>query len=61
MRHWTNIRKSAFYGEPKPDEERFKVLDKAYEAGDLFWDSADIYKDNEDLIGRQGSPTKLGA
>ncbi|KAK3714180.1 hypothetical protein LTR37_007982 [Vermiconidia calcicola] len=43
---------SAFYGAPKPDEERFKLFDKAYEAGELFWDSADVYGDNEDLIGQ---------
>ncbi|KAK4693869.1 pyridoxine 4-dehydrogenase, partial [Lecanoromycetidae sp. Uapishka_2] len=43
---------SAFYGKPEPDEERFKVLDRAYELGEHFWDSADIYQDNEDLIGK---------
>ncbi|KAK4888625.1 hypothetical protein LTR28_002903, partial [Elasticomyces elasticus] len=43
---------SAFYGTPKPDEERFAVLDKLYESGELFWDSADMYLDNEDLIGK---------
>ena len=43
---------SAFYGKPEPDEERFKVLDRAYELGQNFWDSADIYKDSEDLIGK---------
>ncbi|TKA65839.1 hypothetical protein B0A55_09124, partial [Friedmanniomyces simplex] len=42
---------SAFYGKPKPDEERFKVLDKCYEDGELFWDSADMYMDSEDLLG----------
>ncbi|KAK5679810.1 hypothetical protein LTS10_007758 [Elasticomyces elasticus] len=42
---------SAFYGTPKPDEERFKVLDKCYEEGELFWDSADMYMDSEDLLG----------
>lgn len=26
-------------------------MDQAYEAGELFWDSADVYGDNEDLIG----------
>jgi hypothetical protein len=31
---------SAFYGKPKPDEERFAVLDKLYEQGELFWDTA---------------------
>lgn len=43
---------SAFYGAPKPDEERFKVLDKCYELGELFWDSADMYNDSEDLLGK---------
>lgn len=43
---------SAFYGKPKPDEERMKFLDHIYEAGERFWDSADMYGDNEDLIGR---------
>ncbi|KAJ9294567.1 hypothetical protein DTO271G3_6835 [Paecilomyces variotii] len=43
---------SAFYGPPKPDNERLAVLDAAYEAGEHFWDSADIYMDNEDLLGK---------
>lgn len=43
---------SAFYGAPKSDEERFAVLDHAYESGELFWDSADMYGDNEDLLGK---------
>ena len=43
---------SAFYGKPESDEERFKVLDKAYEMGEHFWDSADVYMDNEDLVGK---------
>ena len=30
---------SAFYGKPLTDEERFKVLDKAYESGEMFWDT----------------------
>lgn len=47
---------SAFYGKPKPDEERFAVLDKVYESGELFWDSADVYMDNEDLLGMQHLP-----
>lgn len=42
---------SAFYGTPKPDSERFAVLDKAYALGERNWDSADIYADNEDLLG----------
>lgn len=43
---------SAFYGEVDSDEERFKVLDRAYELGQNFWDSADVYKDSEDLVGK---------
>lgn len=43
---------SAFYGKPKPDEERFEVLDKCYNEGELFWDSADMYMDSEDLLGK---------
>lgn len=43
---------SAFYGKPESDEERFKILDRAYEMGERFWDSADIYQDSEDLIGK---------
>jgi aryl-alcohol dehydrogenase-like predicted oxidoreductase len=43
---------SAYYGAPKSDEERFAVLDHAYNSGELFWDSADIYGDNEDLLGK---------
>jgi hypothetical protein len=31
---------SAFYGKPKPDAERMKVLDKLYQDGELFWDTA---------------------
>ncbi|TKA65594.1 hypothetical protein B0A49_04875 [Cryomyces minteri] len=43
---------SAFYGAPKLDKERFAVLDKAYALGELHWDSADVYADNEDLLGK---------
>uniref|UniRef100_A0A0D6R4I7 NADP-dependent oxidoreductase domain-containing protein n=1 Tax=Araucaria cunninghamii TaxID=56994 RepID=A0A0D6R4I7_ARACU len=43
---------SAFYGAAKPDEERYAVLDHAYQAGELNWDSADMYGDNEDLLGK---------
>lgn len=45
---------SAFYGPPMEDEKRFEVLDKVYADGDLFWDSADIYMDSEDLLGEHG-------
>ncbi|KAL4902681.1 hypothetical protein BDW74DRAFT_158313 [Aspergillus multicolor] len=43
---------SAFYGPTKPDEERLAVLDKAYELGETFWDTAMLYGDSEELIGR---------
>ncbi|KAH9881619.1 hypothetical protein IAQ61_000346 [Plenodomus lingam] len=43
---------SAFYGDPRPDSERLAVLDHAHKAGERFWDSSDIYGDNEDLIGK---------
>ena len=31
---------SAFYGATESDEDRFKVLDRAYELGETNWDSA---------------------
>lgn len=43
---------SAYYGKPKPDSERMAFLDAIYAAGELHWDSADMYGDNEDLLGR---------
>jgi aryl-alcohol dehydrogenase-like predicted oxidoreductase len=43
---------SAFYGTHGTDEERFQVLDRAHELDETFWDSADIYMDNETLIGK---------
>ncbi|KAJ9608979.1 hypothetical protein H2200_006750 [Cladophialophora chaetospira] len=43
---------SAFYGKPKPDEERYAMLDHVYDSGERFWDTADMYADNEDLLGR---------
>ncbi|KAF7855396.1 hypothetical protein EAF04_010139 [Stromatinia cepivora] len=43
---------SAFYGSTESDEERFKVLDRAYELGQTNWDSADMYADSEDLLGK---------
>ena len=42
---------SAFYGTPPPDEERFKLLDRAHELGCVHWDSAALYGDSEDLLG----------
>ena len=43
---------SAYYGKPKPDEERMAFLDHLYSDGQLNWDSADMYGDSEDLLGR---------
>ena len=43
---------SVGYGQVESDETRMKVLDRAYELGERFWDSADAYGDNEDLIGK---------
>ncbi|KAI0414339.1 putative aldo/keto reductase [Xylaria grammica] len=43
---------SALYGAPPSDEERFKVLDRAVEIGATFWDSSDMYGDNEELLGK---------
>jgi aryl-alcohol dehydrogenase-like predicted oxidoreductase len=43
---------SASDGSVGTDEERFLILDAAYECGLLFWDTADVYSDNEDLIGK---------
>ncbi|KAI4954292.1 hypothetical protein J4E91_002003 [Alternaria rosae] len=43
---------SSFYGKPKPDSERLAMLDLAHKIGERFWDSSDVYGDNEDLIGQ---------
>jgi len=43
---------SAFYGPPKPDNERMALLDRCYDLGEWNWDSADVYADSEDLLGR---------
>ncbi|KAH7389603.1 NADP-dependent oxidoreductase domain-containing protein [Phaeosphaeria sp. MPI-PUGE-AT-0046c] len=43
---------SVFYGPRKPDSERLALLDQAYSLGEHFWDTADMYGDNEDMIGK---------
>ncbi|KAJ7080948.1 NADP-dependent oxidoreductase domain-containing protein [Mycena belliarum] len=43
---------SAFYGAIESDEERFKVLDAAYESGCRHWDTAHLYMDSEELLGK---------
>jgi len=40
------------YGAVGDDEERFKVLDAAHAAGCTMWDTADLYGDSEELIGK---------
>ncbi|KAH7403783.1 NADP-dependent oxidoreductase domain-containing protein, partial [Cadophora sp. MPI-SDFR-AT-0126] len=42
----------AVYGQVASDEERFRVLDRAYEIGARNWDSSDLYGDGEELIGK---------
>ncbi|KAK6387519.1 hypothetical protein LTS17_000788 [Exophiala oligosperma] len=43
---------SAGYGQAPPDEERYRVLDRAWELGATFWDTAAGYGDNEVFLGR---------
>ena len=40
------------YGAGGTDEERLAYLDRAYELGETNWDSANIYGDTEDLVGK---------
>lgn len=40
------------YGGKDTIEDKLKVLDRAYEIGELFWDTADIYGDCEVLLGQ---------
>ncbi|CAF1307004.1 unnamed protein product [Adineta ricciae] len=40
------------YGPPGSDEERFKVFDRAIELGSTYFDTADMYGDSEDLLGK---------
>jgi aryl-alcohol dehydrogenase-like predicted oxidoreductase len=42
---------SSGYGKVGDNTERFKVLDHALLRGSTFWDTSDIYADNEDLLG----------
>ncbi len=43
---------SRFYGFVGTDEERYAFLDHVYASGNRFWDTADMYGDSEDLLGR---------
>ncbi|KAL7961254.1 Aldo/keto reductase [Trichoderma compactum] len=42
----------SMYGCGGSDEERFKVLGRAHELGNTFWDTADVYGDSEELPGK---------
>lgn len=42
----------AFYGVPTSDEERFVLLDRVHELGCVYWDSAQLYGDSEELLGK---------
>ena len=41
---------SAWAGAIGSDEERFQVLDRAFELGETFWDTADAY------VGQRANP-----
>ncbi|OGM50531.1 hypothetical protein ABOM_000887 [Aspergillus bombycis] len=41
---------SMFYGVPMSNEDRLKFLDNAHARGVTFWDAADVYADNEDIL-----------
>jgi Predicted oxidoreductases (related to aryl-alcohol dehydrogenases) len=41
-----------FYGTPPPEEERLQFLDRAHELGCRHWDTAALYGDSEELLGR---------
>ncbi|KAK7739819.1 hypothetical protein SLS62_011208 [Diatrype stigma] len=42
----------AVYGTPLSEEEHFAVLDRAVELGETFWDTADLYGNSEEVIGK---------
>lgn len=39
------------YGQPSSADVKQGVLDRAWEIGERFWDTADVYADSEDAIG----------
>ncbi|KAK0646842.1 NADP-dependent oxidoreductase domain-containing protein [Cercophora newfieldiana] len=43
---------STAYGAVESDEARLPILDRAWELGCTNWDSADMYADSEDLLGK---------
>jgi aryl-alcohol dehydrogenase-like predicted oxidoreductase len=40
------------YGQQDTIESKLKVLDRAHEIGETFWDTADVYSDSEEIIGK---------
>ncbi|KAH8901443.1 Aldo/keto reductase [Thozetella sp. PMI_491] len=40
------------YGDGPSEEEQFKILDRACEMGNIFWDTADIYLGNLEVLGK---------
>ncbi|KAL2858620.1 NADP-dependent oxidoreductase domain-containing protein [Aspergillus pseudoustus] len=51
---------SSYYGLPIAHEEGLDLLDQAYALGERFWDTADVYGDNEELLGKwfKNNPAK---
>ncbi|KAJ5604857.1 hypothetical protein N7510_010011 [Penicillium lagena] len=43
---------SPSYGVLPTDDERFALLDRAVEIGATFWDTSDLYGDNEELLAK---------
>ncbi|KAH7244047.1 NADP-dependent oxidoreductase domain-containing protein [Fusarium redolens] len=43
---------SVAYGAATSNEERLKLLDRAWELGCTNWDTADVYGDSEDVVGK---------
>jgi len=43
---------SGVYGNSISDSERLAFLDHAYATGLTFWDSVDVYRDSEELLGK---------
>jgi len=46
------------YGKAGTDEERFKLLDRLVEMGCVNWDTASVYGDSEELIGKWFAKTR---
>ncbi|KAL2822830.1 NADP-dependent oxidoreductase domain-containing protein [Aspergillus cavernicola] len=40
------------YGTTPDEEQQFAILDRALELGATFWDTSDLYGDNEEVLGR---------